>query len=141
MAASKRGPKKVSQAHKDALALGRTESRTVSAYLEGLRAAKPGRRGPRRTPESIQARIDAIDATLGTVGALDELKLRQERRTLLVEFDELSSAGEDLGPLEDAFCDVAASYSERKGIEYSTWREMGVSAATLRRAGVARSRG
>ncbi len=36
---------------------------------------------------------------------------------------------------------VAASYGARKGITYATWREVGVSAETLKKAGVSRARG
>ena len=36
------------------------------------------------------------------------------------------------------FVDAAAEYSERKGITYSAWRELGVPAAVLKRAGVKR---
>ena len=33
---------------------------------------------------------------------------------------------------------VAKAYSQRKGIEYASWRELGVSAEVLKRAGVSR---
>jgi hypothetical protein len=45
----------------------------------------------------------------------------------------------DLDALEKDFVDAARSYSDRKGISYAAWRELGVSASTLRRAGVARA--
>ncbi len=137
--ATKRGPKKVSNAHKQALAQGRAEGRAVAAYLEALRSVKPGKRGPRRDPESLRARIATIDERIGSVTAIEELNLRQLRRGLEAELAAFESTGDDLGALEDAFCDVAASYTARKGIDYSTWRDMGVSAATLRRAGITRS--
>ena len=41
---------------------------------------------------------------------------------------------------EDAFVAVAAAYSRRHHIAYATWREVGVPAAVLRRAGVTPSR-
>ena len=44
----------------------------------------------------------------------------------------------DISELEDAFVEVAVSYSGRKGITYSAWREVGVPAATLKRAGISR---
>ena len=46
--------------------------------------------------------------------------------------------GIDLDELEGAFVEVAKSYGERKGIAYATWRDVGVSAATLKRAGIGR---
>ena len=59
---AKRGPKNpMTDAHKAALAKGRTESQAVRVYLEALRANKPVR-GRKRTPESIGKRLAAIDA-------------------------------------------------------------------------------
>jgi hypothetical protein len=52
-----------------------------------------------------------------------------------------AEATEDFAALEAAFIEHAQSYSERKGISYSAWRESGVLADVLRRAGVARTRG
>ncbi len=42
------------------------------------------------------------------------------------------------GDIEEAFVGVAKGYGERKGISYATWRDVGVSAATLKRAGISR---
>jgi hypothetical protein len=47
--------------------------------------------------------------------------------------------GTDLAKLETEFVKVAAEYGSKKGIAYSTWREMGVPADTLRRAGISRA--
>jgi hypothetical protein len=44
----------------------------------------------------------------------------------------------DLTELEQDFVKAAAGYSERKGISYAAWRELGVSAATLKAAGIGR---
>ena len=46
--------------------------------------------------------------------------------------------GVDLDELEESFVGVAKAYGERKGIAYATWRDVGVSAATLNRAGIGR---
>ena len=37
---------------------------------------------------------------------------------------------------ERAFVEAAAPYGERKGISYKAWREVGVPAAVLKRAGI-----
>ena len=69
-----------------------------------------------------------------TAPPLRELKLVQERheiRRLL----ELAEHAERPSP-EDAFVAVAAAYSRRHHIEYAAWREVGVPAAVLRRAGL-----
>ena len=135
--AAKRGPKSpMTDEHKAALALGRVEGRAVREYLESLRANKP-RRGRRRTPDSIKARLKAIDAELIDADPLNELKLRQERRNLETELHSRSS-GLDHAALEKAFVSVAKSYSERQGISYSAWREVGVDAAVLKKAGISR---
>ena len=127
----------MSQEHKDALALGRQEGRAVRDYLEALREHKP-KRGRKRTAESVQRRLDAIAVELPDASAIDELRLLQERRDLT---NELASMGEgfDMEGLEKDFIAVAASYSQRQGINYATWREAGVDAAVLKAAGVART--
>jgi hypothetical protein len=123
-------------AHKEALAQGRTESRVVRAYLEALEAHKP-KRGRKRTPDSIERRLQAIDAELDSTDPLGRVRLTQERMNLQDELTLLES-GNDLGELEAQFVEVAASYSERQGISYAAWREIGVAPAVLRSAGVAR---
>jgi len=123
-------------AHKEALAQGRNESRVVRAYLEALDAHKP-KRGRKRTPDSIERRLHAIEAELEAADPLNRVRLTQERMNLQDELALLES-GNDLGELEAQFIDVAASYSERQGISYAAWREIGVAPAVLRSAGVAR---
>ena len=125
--------------HKAAMATGRTESAVVKRYLEALETNKP-KRGRKRTPDSIQKRLVAIDAALPDADPLQRLNLIQERKDLDTE---LASMGEkvDLSALEAEFVKVAAAYGSRKGIGYATWREVGVSAETLKKAGVSRSRG
>jgi hypothetical protein len=124
--------------HKAALAMGRNEGTAVRNYLEALRTNKP-KRGRRRTGESIKARLAAIDAELDSADAMNELRLRQERRDLQAE---LASMGGkvDLTALENGFVSVAKSYSSRQGISYATWREIGVDAAVLKRAGISRAK-
>ena len=127
----------MSDQHKAALAQGRVEGRVVRDYLHGLRASKP-KRGRKRTADSISGRLAAIDAAIATASPMDELRLIQERHDLTVELANVDS-GIDMAGLEEAFVQVAASYSERQGISYSSWREVGVPAAVLKRAGIARS--
>lgn len=136
--ATKRGPKSaMSDEHKAALAVGRAEGRAVRDYLDGLRASKP-KRGRKRTPESINSRISVIDEALETADPLSEVKLIQERMDLARELENLGS-GVDIAALEDAFVKVAKGYSERQGISYAAWREVGVEASVLKRAGISRS--
>ncbi len=122
--------------HKAALAEGRTQGRAVRRYLEALDANKP-KRGRKRTADTIQRRLGAIDEELRSSDPLRSLNLRQERINLR---DELAAMGRkvDLGALEKEFVAAARQYGARKGISYDVWREAGVTAATLRKAGITR---
>lgn len=135
--AAKRGPKEMSDSHKAALERGRAEGRIVRDYLEALRSNKP-RRGRKRTSESISKRLAKIEEELAAASAIDQLQLLQERRDLQAEIDRMDG-GVDVTRLEAAFIGVAKGYTQRKGIDYATWRDVGVSAATLKRAGISRS--
>jgi hypothetical protein len=127
----------MSDEHKAALAKGRMEGRIVRDYLEGLRATKP-KRGRKRTPDTIKKRLDAIDSELASASPLDELLLIQERRDLEAELAAKSNAI-DMDALETEFVGVARSYSDSKAISYASWRDVGVPASTLKRAGISRA--
>ncbi len=127
----------MSDEHKAALAKGRTEGRIVRNYLEGLRATKP-KRGRKRTPETVRKRIDAIADELSEASPIDELLLVQERRDLEAELESMSNTT-DMSALEDEFVEVAKSYSESKQISYASWRDVGVPARVLKRAGITRT--
>jgi hypothetical protein len=129
----------MSPEHKAALAKGREEGLAVRRYLEALESARP-RRGRRRTPASIERKLNAIDAQLAFADPLARLHLLQQKKDLQ---EELGQGGEveDVSALEKEFVKVAKSYGDRKGISYGTWRTAGVSAAVLQKAGIARSRG
>jgi hypothetical protein len=124
--------------HKAALAKGREEGRIVRRYLEALESSKP-RRGRKRTPDSIRKRLGSIDATLATADPLSRLHMVEEKQRLEAE---LSHTGDtvDMAALEKSFIKVARLYGERKGISYSAWRTVGVSAAVLQQAKIPRTR-
>jgi hypothetical protein len=128
----------MSDAHKVALAKGREEGRIVRRYLEALESTKP-RRGRKRTPESITKRLHTIDATLAESDPLTRLHLIEEKQRLEAE---LSATGDtvDLAALEKDFVKVARIYGERKGVSYSAWRTVGVSASVLQQAKIPRTR-
>jgi hypothetical protein len=131
-------PKKrvVTDDHKAAMAQGRTESRSIAAYLDALESNKP-KRGRKRTPESITKRLDAIEKELGSASGIKKLSLIQERMDLQAE-KETMGATVDLSAFEADFVKSAKGYSERKGISYTAWRELGVPSAVLKRAGIGR---
>jgi len=123
--------------HKAALAAGREQGRAVRNYLEALEAHKP-RRGRRRTPESMKKRLRTIEEKLATADALTRVQLVQERMDIDNELN-AKQVTTDMGALEDAFVKAAKEYGERKGISYAAWREVGVDAAVLKRAGISRA--
>lgn len=126
----------MTKAHKQALAAGRAEGKIVRDYLEALKRTKP-KRGRKRTPESIKRRLNTIKNEYENVDAVTQLKYAQERLDLAIELAELT-AKVDIGPLEKSFVKIANGYGERNGITYSAWREIGVDATVLKRAGITR---
>ncbi|MBW3626111.1 MAG: hypothetical protein KY412_00705 [Actinobacteria bacterium] len=127
----------VSDEQKAAMAEGRAQSRSIAPYLEALEAHKP-KRGRKRTPESIDKRLATIDRELDDANQIKRLSLVQERLDLLEERENLQR-DVDLSQYEDDFVENAKSYGERKGISYQAWRELGVPAAVLKRAGITRA--
>jgi hypothetical protein len=126
----------MSNQHKAALAEGRDQGRAVRRYLEALEANKP-RRGRKRTPDSMKKRLAAVEGELATAEPLRRLHLVQERLDLQTAL-EASESSVDLAQLEKQFTKAAAPYSERKGISYSAWRELGVPTDVLDKAGITR---
>lgn len=129
----------LSDSHKAALAEGRAQGRAVRRYLEAVEAHRP-KRGRKRTPESITKRLDKLEAEIATADPLKRLQLIQERLDLQNEL-EVTENKPDLDELEAEFVAAAKGYSERKGISYAAWRELGVDAATLKAAGITRTGG
>ena len=136
---TKRSKSPMSASHKAALAEGREQGRAVRNYLEALDAHKP-KRGRKRTPESVQKRLAAIEEKLAAADPLTRLHLVQERMNLS---NELAAAGAkvDLSALEKDFVKAAAPYGQRKGIAYAAWREAGVDPVVLKKAGIKRGAG
>ena len=132
-------PKKrtMSNAHKNAIAEGREQSKAVDAYLDALESNKP-KRGRKRTPDSIDKQLSALDEKLSKANALSRLQIIQDRMDLLAAKETLK-ADVDLSTFEDDFVAVAKSYGDRKGISYAAWRELGVPASVLKRAGISRA--
>ena len=126
----------MSDEHKQALAIGREQGRAVRRYLEALEAHRP-KRGRKRTPESIERRLSAIEQRLAGADPLSRLQLVQERMDLQEELATKSETA-DITDLESQFVAAARDYGERKGISYGAWREAGVDAAVLKRAGIRR---
>ena len=134
---AQRKKRTMSDDHKRAITDGREQSRAVAAYLDALETNKP-KRGRKRTPESIDRQLAALDEKLAKANAISRLSIIQQRIDLLAAREALQG-DVDLSAYEDQFVAVAASYGERKGISYAAWRELGVPAPILKRAGIGRS--
>jgi hypothetical protein len=130
--ASRKSP--MSKSHKEALAQGRVEGRVIRNYLEIVEANRP-RRGRKRTVESITKRLTAIKKELLTADTVAKLRLTQERMDLEKEL-KLKKSTADISKLEGQFVKVAKAYSDRNGITFTAWREIGVDPGVLKRAGI-----
>jgi hypothetical protein len=135
---SAKSTRTLSEHHKRALAEGREQGRTVRRYLEALERNRPSRGRP-RTIESIRRQLGDLDAKLKASDPLTRLQLAQQRRDLEVELGQKDS-GDELASFEKEFIAIAADFSRRKGISYSSWRDAGVTPSVLRAAGISRTR-
>lgn len=129
--------RQVTDAHKEAMAAGREQGRAVARYLEVL-GDRP-KRGRKRNPQSITKRLTVIEGALSNgANPLQRLKLVQERLDLQDELAKLQTtvSESDRAAAEAAFVNVAAGYSERKGLSRAAWREIGVPPAVLSKAGI-----
>lgn len=124
----------MSNAHKKALANGRAEGRVIREYLEIVEATKP-RRGRRRTPDSIAKRLTAITVELRSADPVTKVRLVQERLDLRRELAGMKSKAE-VQAAEAKFVKVARRFSERNGVSWEAWREVGVGPTVLKRAGI-----
>lgn len=127
----------MSTEHKAALAEGRRQSRVIKAYLSALDNRKPGRPV---TAESLEQRISTLTKKIET--EKDPLRRVDLVQARIDSEKALTTVGQrvDFGELESGFVDVAKSYSDRKGITYTAWREANVPAEVLKKAGIPRTR-
>jgi hypothetical protein len=129
--------------HKAALATGRKEGRIVKAYLEALEDTSTLTMR-RRPMEEIHADIEGVTNIINTTtSVISRLLMIQKRIDLNTELDGTVDFlafddGVNLQVKEDAFVEVAKSYSDRKGLTRKAWRQVKVPAAVLNRAGINR---
>jgi hypothetical protein len=127
----------MSNEHKEALAQGRKEARAIKAYLSALESRKPGRPVSK---ESLQKRVERVNEKLeATDNPLDRVDLIQSKIDIEKALAELGNS-QDIASLESGFIENVGSYSERKGVTYTAWREFGVPASVLRKAGIRETR-
>jgi hypothetical protein len=130
----------MSAAHKRALAEGRTMSATVDRYLAAVNT--PKRRGRKITKATLEERLASAQVRVKTATGVEKLFAAQDIRDLESKLAELNAANaSDVKTLEAAFVKIAKRFSDNRGVDYGAWRDAGVPADVLRRAGVARTRG
>lgn len=127
----------MSDEHKAALAEGRIQARAIKGYLAALGSRRPGRPVTR---ESLSGRLERLSEKIASEeDPLARVDLIQQRQDLEDQLETLADET-DFAELQLGFTQHAKSYSDRKGISYSAWREVGVPAAVLRDAGIPRTR-
>lgn len=129
----------LSAAHKRALAEGRTMSAAVDRYLAAVNT--PKRRGRKVSQDALVERLGAAQARAKSATGVERVLAAQEVRDISSRISAMQSAGAtDLKALENAFVRIAKAFGEKRGIGYGAWRDAGVPAIVLKRAGVARTR-
>ncbi len=138
-AKKRRGPRKMTTTHKAALARGREMSTIVDRYLSVVNV--PKKRGRRVSPVVLRKRLAAAEATMKSSTGVAKVLAAQEVRDLRGRLADASGEGTNTKTLEASFVKVARQFSVNRGISYAAWRDAGVPAAVLQRAGIARTRG
>ena len=132
--------RKLSAAHKQALAEGRTMSAVVDRYLSAVNT--PKRRGRKVSKAALVQRLADARAKAKSSSGVDKVLAAQDVRDLEIRIANMDSAsGGDIKSLESAFVKIAKRFGENRGIGYGAWRDAGVPAVVLKKAGVARTRG
>ena len=117
----------------------KSEVAAIRDYLKALEQNAP-QRGRKRTTESVGRQMATLEGELAGASITKRLGLIQQRIELEADLEALSQAASvDLTALEAGFATYAAAYGGRRGISYAAWREIGVSSATLKSAGIRRS--
>lgn len=125
----------MSAEHKAALAAGRRESRAIKSYLDSLGAR---RRGRPVTQESLTKRVKDLEKRIANeTNSLRAIDLRQARADAEQALASMTGTV-DRSRLEADFVRHVKAYTKRKGISYAVWREAGVPAAVLKKAGIGR---
>lgn len=138
---AKKRVRTLSAGHKKALAEGRTLSATIDHYLSVINT--PKRRGRKVSSHDLEVRLARAITKKKTASGVDKVLAAQEARDLQKRLAEMktTSGATDLKSLEAAFIKAGKRFSENRGISYGAWRDAGVPAKVLTKAGVARTRG
>lgn len=131
----------LSAGHKKALAEGRTLSAAVDRYIRAINT--PGRRGRKVTKATLEKRLAAAKETAKTATGVELVLAKQQIRDCTSRLAAMRAAsnGGSLKSLEAEFVKAAPAFSANRGIGYGAWRDAGVPAVVLKKAGIARTRG
>ena len=135
--AARPGRRTLSASHKKALADGRAMSATVNNYLIAI--ATPRKRGRKVTRTTLEHRLADARSRLEVGKGVEKALAAQTVRDLQQKLGE-ADATNGVANVEVAFVKIAKTFSEKRHISYAAWRDAGVPAAVLRRAGVVRTR-
>jgi hypothetical protein len=138
--ARKTAKRTLSASHKKALAEGRTMSATVDRYLAAVNT--PKRRGRKVSKATLEQRLVQAQGRANSATGVEKVLAAQEVRDLQSRIAQAKAGdGVDFKQLESAFVKIAKTFGENRGITYGAWRDAGVPADVLKRAGIARTRG
>ena len=102
----------------------------------------PKARGRKVSRAALEQRLANARSSFKTAVGVEKLLAAQEIRDLEAKLSRLRSSAEvDIKSLEASFVKIAKKFGENRGIGYGAWRDAGVPAQVLKRAGVARTRG
>lgn len=127
------------RARKAAVIDAKMEAMRISHYLRALHAKKTTK-GPKVNPKVLEKRIDTAKANVAMKTGIAQLSAVQHLRNLQKKAASPAMNG-NFERYEKDFIAVAGPYSERNGIDYGTWRAVGVDADVLKKAGIVRTRG
>jgi hypothetical protein len=115
-------------------------SATVNRYLAAVHT--PKRRGRKVSEATLTQRLAEARSRVKTTRGVDKLLAAQEVRDLQAKLAQTTTTSAvDVKSLETAFVKVARRFGENRGVGYGAWRDAGVPAEVLKRAGIARTRG
>ena len=110
----------------------RSAEEAIDAYLRVV--GRPKRRGRRPSKETLQARLDKLEAAAPTQGA-EGAKIAQQKLDLIDEitnYDQPDVREE----LEKAFIECGAAWAAENNISRQAFASMGVPVGVLRDAGI-----
>jgi hypothetical protein len=102
----------------------------------------PKQRGRKVSKATLTQRLASARERAKTATGVEKVLAAQEVRDLQNKLANINAAnGTDVKSLEAEFIRIAKKFGENRGIGYGAWRDAGVPAVVLKKAGVARTRG